>query len=83
MKDICAQFTAYFTSRRNKILSEGHFFPLKPLPTTFHDHKCYGVSCALASDIKTVALLKGTELKTRDVMSGGVASVGTIFAPSC
>ena len=77
MKDKCAQFIAYFTSRRNMILSEGHFPPPrgKPLPTTFHDHKRYGASCGLTSDIMTVALLEGIELKTSDVGPGGVASV--------
>jgi len=83
MKDKCAQFTAYFTSRRKTILSKGHFFFRKLLPTTFHDHKFYGVSSGLTSDIKKVELLEGTELKTRDMGSGGVASVGTIFASSC
>lgn len=58
------------------------FFFRKPLPTTFHDHKCYGVSFGLTSDVKTVAHLEGTELNTKDVGSGGVSSVGTIFASS-
>jgi hypothetical protein len=64
------------------ILSERHLCFRKPLLTTFHDHKCYGAICGLTSDIRTVALLEGTELKTRDVGSGDVA-IGTIFASSC
>jgi hypothetical protein len=65
------------------ILSEGHFFFRKPLPTTFRVHKCNGISYGLSSDIKTVALLEGTELKNRDVGSSVVASVGTIFELNC
>jgi hypothetical protein len=35
--------------------------------------------CGLTLDIETVWFFEGTELKTRDVVSGEVASVGAIF----